>query len=386
MTSKSQSFFDKIVSTDNLIKANRKALAGKRKNTTATNFNYNLITNILILQKELVNNNYKTRPYRNKVIHEPKTRDIEAPNFRDRVVQHAIHAILSPFYENYFIPDSYACRPKRGTHSATRRVQHFIRNQTRQLYVCSIDISKFYASINHSKLKEILANKIKDEQLLSLLSIVIDSKDSGDKYDELFGPDSHFHTKGRRGIPIGNLTSQLFANIFLHEIDMYAKQQLKIRKYIRYMDDILFFATDKKELVIWKTKIINFLYDELYLTVNPRKVRIYPAKVGVSFVGFIIYPYYMRLRSSSVRRFKKRYRRQLKKMLNNKIGIKTVQMSFNAWAAHAKHAKSQALIENLYSWQDDYLFMKEVKSIYKNDHKHNKNIQLALFDDSLFLE
>lgn len=376
-----QNAFEEITSIDRLVKAHGRAMVGKRHNTKATTSNYHFMSELLILQDELQRGVYHPSPYRNRVITEPKTRHIQAPAFRDRIVHHAIHGVLNPFYERHFIPDSYACRPNRGVHMAAARVQHFLRSSEKPLYICKLDISKYYASINHDKLKQLLATKLHDPRVLSLLSSIIDSTDSGTEHDHLFAPDSYFFTKGRRGIPIGNLTSQLFANIYLHHADMYAKQQLKIPRYIRYMDDILLFHEDKAQLRIWQHAMTDFFYNELYLIVNPHKVRVYPARLGVEFVGYIIYKNSMRLRGSSVRRFKRRYRKQLKNLLADKFTIEQMEASFQAWAAHAAHASTKRLTEHLRSWKDDYLFVRAIQK-YARKHKVNqKPSQLSLFDD-----
>ena len=201
-----------------------------------------------------------------------------------------------------------------------------------------------------------LQEKIKDKDLINLLKIIIDSTDSGHEHDSLFAPESYYFIKGRRGIPIGNLTSQLFANIYLHQADIYAKQTLKIRYYIRYMDDILFFSNSKTQLHEWQQSMTEYLYEKLYLTVNPRKVRLYPTRQGVSFVGYIIQPYFLRLRSSSVRRFKKRYRRQLRAMMAGQLEPEAVAKSFASWEAHASHANSEHLVKKYKLWQYICLF------------------------------
>lgn len=378
-----KNIFSSITSLETLLIAHRRALKGKRYNKYATSFNYELISNLLKLQTELHDGTYKPLDYRKKVITEPKIRLIEAPAYRDRVVHHALHHYLSPFYEQFFIGDSYACRPGRGIHHATDRVQHFLRNGGQNLYVCQIDISKYYASINHGRLMELLQEKIQDKDLIDLLKIIIDSTDSGVEHDSLFAPDSYYFTKGRRGIPIGNLTSQLFANIYLHHADMYAKQNLKIRHYVRYMDDILFFHHDKAQLHVWQQAMTKFLYEDLYLTINPRKIRLYPTSQGVSFVGYIIYPHYLRLRSSSVRRFKKHYHKQLCAVANDCLDPDTMRKSFASWKAHAQHASSQHLVEKLESQQVDYLFVRAVKKYHR---KHcvttpKSYVQTSLFDD-----
>lgn len=375
-----QNAFENITSIDTLVNAHKKAMIGKRHNNKATTSNYHLMSELIVLQEELRSGNYKTAPYRNRIITEPKVRYIQAPEFRDRIVHHAIHCVLNPFYEHHFIRDSYACRPRRGIHGAAARIQTFLRKSQVPLYVCKLDISKYYASINHTKLKQLLAAKIDDSKLLNLLDIIIDSTDSGTEHDHLFAPDSYYHTKGPRGIPIGNLTSQLFANIYLHHADMYAKQQLKIHRYIRYMDDILIFHEDKKQLRIWQQAMTKFFYEELYLTVNPHKIRVYPARLGVDFVGYIIYPHSMRLRGSSVRRFKKHFHKQLHGLLDKTISPERLKASFRAWSAHAAHANTKRLVLNLKKLGNNYLFVYAVQKFARKKHLHGPKTQLSLFD------
>lgn len=364
---KLKNIFSSVTSLDTLLIAHKRALKGKRNNYYATGFDYNLISQLIKLQAELRGHEYNPGDYRKKIITEPKVRCIEAPAYRDRIVHHALHYFLNPFYERFFIGDSYACRLGRGIHQATARVQQFLRSGGPDLYVCQIDISKYYASVNHNRLIELLQDKIDDKPLIELLIKIIESTDSGTEHDSLFAPDSNYFTKGRRGIPIGNLTSQLFANIYLHEVDMYAKQTLKIRHYVRYMDDILFFHHDKAQLHEWQQSMQDFLYGNLYLTINPHKIRLYPTKQGVSFVGYVIYPYFLRLRGSSVRRFKKRYCKQLRALSLWKIEVEEVDKSFASWKAHASHASSKHLIEKMEILQKDCL-------------TNRRPIQLSLFE------
>jgi len=358
-------------------------MKGKRNSHQATGFDYDLMSHLLTLQSELRSGAYRPSAYRRKIITEPKVRLIEAPAYRDRIVHHALHNHLSPFYERSFITDSYACRPGRGIHHAAGRVQHFLRSGGLDLYVCQLDVSKYYASINHDRLLELLSSKIDDQALLDLLKVIIDSTDSGREHDHLFASDSYYFTKGRRGIPIGNLTSQLFANIYLDRVDAYTKQTLKIHHYVRYMDDILFFHTDKAQLHAWRRAMVEFLYQDLYLTINPRKVRIYPAKFGVSFVGYVIYPQYLRLRGSSVRRFKKRYHRQLKAVMTERLQPTRMRESFSSWKAHAAHARTKQLVLKLEAEQGDYLFVRSVRRYYRRQlAKNQPAVQLSLFDNS----
>lgn len=373
--------FDEIISIDSLLYAHKRAFRGKRNSQVATSYNYHHMSKLLEIQQELREGTYRPLPYRHKEIREPKKRSIEAPAYRDRIVQHAIHNIMSPYYERFFVPGSQACRPGKGIHYAAKLVQHFLRSK-KPLYVCQLDVSKYYPSINHDKLMELIARKVKDKRLLDLLQIIVDSTDSGTEHDALFPSDSYYHTKGRRGIPIGNLTSQLFANIYLHEVDMFAKQTLKAKYYVRYMDDILLFHEDKAQLRRWQKQMTEFLYEELYLTVHPYKVRVYPAKHGVSFVGYTIYPHYMKLRGSTVRRFKRRYYRQLRHMVEERIPPSSVQESLTAWKAHATFARSDALIKSLEAKLADYTFVRAVRRAYRRQlaRANKKKVQLSLFD------
>lgn len=294
-------------------------------------------------------------------------------------MHHAVHSVLNPFYERHFIKDSYACRPNKGSHKATDRVQQILRTSQTPLFVCKLDVSKFYASINHTRLKALLEKRIKDTPLLRLLTTIIDSTDSGHEHDHLFPADSPYHTNGRHGIPIGNLTSQLFANIYLDHADHYAKQTLKIRRYVRYMDDILFFHEDKRQLREWQQAMTEFLTTELHLTINPHKVRVYPARTGVDFVGYVIYPTYKRLRGSSVRRFKRRYRRQLRAYGHGTISRKSIEESLVSYEAHAAHARTDGLRKQLRTWLDDSVFIRAVRRAYRRSHDYPT--QLSLFDE-----
>ena len=372
--------FTQIASLESLSKAHRKALIGKRNSHSATAINYRFMSELLQIQHELVSEQYKPMDYRRRIIREPKVRMIEAPAFRDRIVHHAMHGVLSPFYERFFIRDSYACRPDKGIHRAMARVQHFLRSEPNS-YVCKIDISKYYPSVNHAKLRELLRRKIDDPRLLRLLDVIIDSSDSGDEHDYLFPSDSNYHTKGRRGIPIGNLTSQLFANIYLHEADMFAKQVLHTKFYIRYMDDILLFHQNKQVLQEWQRKLTTFLYDELYLTVNPRKVRIYPSRLGVDFVGYIMYPHSKRVRASSLRRFRRKFHRYVRGYHSGAVSQERLENMVNAWSAHVRHGGGEPLIGQIVRELESHKFIAYVQKSHRANLKRlHKPTQLSLFD------
>lgn len=311
------------------------AAKGKRYRTYAAYFNYNRLENLLILQEELRSMAYQPKPHRRFIIEDPKKRLIDAPHFRDRIVHHAICKILTEVYEPCWIYDSYACREGKGGHAAQKRMQHFVRWQSsRPLYVLHIDISKYYASVNHEVMKRILRKKLHDPILLSALDTVINYYQSGNEHDHLFRPDAPYHTRGARGIPIGNLTSQIFGNIYLHEVDVYIKRALKVKRYIRYMDDLVLVHDNKQQLREWQQQITRFLHDELCLTVHPRKTRLFPAHLGVEFVGYVTWRHKIRVRSSSLKHIKKRWKHMLRQYQKGLITKEDLRIVFYSWVAH----------------------------------------------------
>ena len=329
------------------------ASKGKRYRTYAAFFNYNRLENLLMLQEELRSMDYQPKPHRRFIIEDPKKRLIDAPHFRDRIVHHSVCSVLNAVYEPCWIYDSFACREGKGGHAAQKRMQHFVRWQTdKPLYVLHVDISKYYASINHGELKRILRKKLTDPVLLNTLDTIIDYYQSGSDHDHLFAPDAPYHTRGPRGVPIGNLTSQIFGNVYLHEADVYIKRTLKVKRYIRYMDDMLLVHDNKAQLHQWKEQITAFLRDELCLTVHPRKTRLFPAHRGVEFVGYVIWRHKIRVRSSSLKLIKKRWRRMLKQYQKGYLTKEDLRTVFYSWVAHTSHASprlSNKFIRKLYS-------------------------------------
>lgn len=346
-----------FTSLDALERAFHGAAKGKRYRTYSASFNYCRLEGLIELQHQLRTNSYQPKPHKRFVVADPKKRLIAAPHFRDRIVHHAVCAVLKVAYEPCFIHDSYACRAHKGSHAALRRLQHFIRHQTDQpLYALHIDISKYYASVNHAVLKRLLRKKINDPLLLQVLDTIIDHYQSGSEHDHLFASDSPYHTQGRRGIPIGNLTSQIFGNIYLHEVDFFVKRILKVRRYLRYMDDLILIHDDKQQLHRWKEQITDFARDKLCLTVHPRKTRLMPTKSGVEFVGYVVWRHRVRIRSSTVKLIKRRWQHLLRQYQNNSISSDELSQTFYAWVAHFKHAsprQANKLILKLYSQYAD---------------------------------
>ncbi len=235
-----KNLFDKVCSYETLYNSYLKARRGKTELAEVLKFSYNLEDELSKLQDELKNQTFKTGKYRHFVIFEPKERKISALPFRDRVVHHAIHFVIEPIFEKKFIYDSYACRKMKGTHAGADRIQKFIQKTGENYYVLKCDVSKYFPSINHKILKKCIRKKIADKKLLWLLDNIVDST--------------------KEGIPIGNLTSQLFANIYLNELDEFVKYDLKIKYYIRYMDDFIILHESKQHLNKLRKDIKFFLF------------------------------------------------------------------------------------------------------------------------------
>jgi retron-type reverse transcriptase len=263
------------------------------------------------------------------MVTEPKKRIISAVPFRDRVTQHAINHIIEPLYDKRFYYHSYACRKGKGTHNASDTLYKWVRNLSfdddAPLYALKADIKSYFASIDHSRLKAVLRRTIKDDDTLWLLDLIIDSG-----------------SETARGIPVGNLTSQLFANIYLDVLDKYIKQTLHVKYYIRYMDDFIILSHDKQELWRLLREIEAFLYNEMDLLLNP-KTAILCAKNGVDFCGYRHFKDHRRVRKRSVRNM----RNKVRAFHNQKIDKVTFDRSFQSWTGHIGHADAFRLRERM---------------------------------------
>jgi retron-type reverse transcriptase len=233
---------------------------------------------------------YRHHVYRQFIIHDSKQRQIHKATVADRIVHQAIVSAIEPLFEKRFIYDSYSCRAGKGTHAGVRRLQTFLRqascNNTKKTYVLKCDVRKFFASIDHETLLRLIARHIDNDTTLELIRTIVLS---------------HGAEKGK-GIPLGNITSQLFANIYLHEFDWFMKQQLGIKQYIRYCDDFGVVSTEKAYLQSLIDPIHTFLRTELQLDLHPTKVTIRPWHQGVDFLGYVLRPYTTTLRVKARRR------------------------------------------------------------------------------------
>lgn len=338
-----RNLYPKVYSFENLYRSFRKARkGGKRKKQEVAAFEYHLEKELWRLHHELKTKTYTPGPYRNFYIYERKRRKISAAPFRDRIVHHAIYNVMEPIFEPRFIYDSYACRTGKGTHRAADRAQLFAR---RCRYVLKCDIKQFFPSIDHAILKSILSRWIWDEDMMWLVDVILQSGvgilDS--EYEvEWFPGDDLLSPLRPRGLPIGNLTSQFWANVYLNELDQFVKRQLRCRCYVRYADDFLLFHDDKTVLHQWRWEIQDFLV-RLRLKLHANKSVVFPTRVGFDFVGYRIFPFYRRLRKDNVRRFARKLRRLRDAYHRGEKSLDEIHHSIQSWIAHASHANTYRL-------------------------------------------
>lgn len=253
------------------------------------------MTNTIKLHLDLKKFEYKHSLYEAFNISDPKPRNIHKAQVRDRLLHHALYNILQPFFDRTFISDSYSCRIGKGTHRAINRFKYFAnkvsRNSTRTCWVLKCDIRKFFASIDHEIMIGILKTYIPDEKIINVLKIIIDSFQTSPKWD----------IRGR-GLPLGNLTSQLLVNIFMNEFDQYVKHKLKVKYYMRYADDFVFLSEDKNYLENILSKVSEFLENNLKLSLHPDKVFIKTLATGVDFLGWVNFSHHRVLRTATKRR------------------------------------------------------------------------------------
>ncbi len=345
---KINNIYTEIISKENLYRSACMASKGRRYRDTTADFNFHLEEEVEKLHRELADKTYHHGKYRTFTIYDPKERNIAAAPFRDRVVHHAVHDVIEPIIDKTFIYDSYACRKDKGTHKAVDRAQSFLRANRFCLHG---DIKKYFPSIDRGALSGMLAKRIMDKDLLWLLGEIMDSASA-------ISP-----AGGRgKGLPIGNLTSQFFANLYLNELDYFVKFDLRSRYYLRYMDDFLIFGNDKEKLVEAKIKVKDFLKNKLELQMHEGKSQIYRTKSGIKFLGFRIYKDYRRLASDNVRRFKKRIMKFGYLLERGQISIEQIRDSARCWAAHSRYANTRSLrlgmlkeFAGKYGWSGDLL-------------------------------
>lgn len=338
--------FDRLVEFDNLYLAFHKALLGKKQRTDCADFAFLQEEELFRLQADLMNKQYRPGGYRTFFVYEKKTRMISAAPFRDRVVHHALCNILEPLFEPGFIFDSYANRKCKGVHAAVKRCSHYAAQFT---YVLKCDIRKYFASIDHQILKNLIRCRIKDRDVLWLADRIIDGSNEQEfclcyfPGDNLFTP-----LDRRRGLPIGNQTSQFFANVYLNPLDHFVKEDLRCPGYIRYVDDFIVFGRSKKELWEWG-KAIKSLLLRYRLIIHPNKFQVMPVRCGFAFLGYRIFPYHRILPKENILRFRRRLEKMKHEYEKGAIDLQTIRLSISGWLGHAIQADSFRVRRKIFS-------------------------------------
>lgn len=329
-----------IACFQNLLAAAHKARRGKRFQPNVARFNVELEPNLFAIRAELEAGIYRPGAYKSFHIRDPKPRMISAAPYRDRVVHHALCTVIAPILEKAMIADSYANRKGKGTHPAVERYRQYCR---RYPYVLKCDIKKFFPSIDHEILKNELRRKIGCARTMRLCEIIIDNSNPQEPHIAWFSGDDLFSPLARRrGLPIGNLTSQLWGNFYLNGLDHFVKEQLRCKAYVRYVDDFVIFGHSKAELQEVKGQIERFL-QAYRLLLHPGKSRVYRTGEGVTFLGYRIFPGFTLLPSVNVRRFRRRVRRKLKEFHSSKINAQAFTASLRGWEGHALRADTWRL-------------------------------------------
>ncbi len=341
MPKRFNNLFPQIASFANLFAAWEAARRGKRRRSDVAAFEAHLETNLLRLERQLRDGSYRPGRYRSFYIREPKRRKISAAPFRDRVLHHALARVIGPIFEARFSSASYACRVGKGTHRAANHAQRLLR---RYRYVLKADIAQFFPSIDHEVLTTLLARHIACRPTLELCRRIMASGDGilASEYTiQYFPGDDLFAALRPRGLPIGNLTSQFWANVYLNGLDTLLQRELRL-PHVRYCDDILVFA-DSKPALHEALAALGERAAQLRLTLHPKKTRIYAADEGVEFVGYRLFREYRRLRRSNVRLFARRLRRQQRAYRAGRLAPERLRASLRSWIAHASHADTYRL-------------------------------------------
>ncbi len=334
-----------LVSFPNLLHAAYRAQRGKRFRPATAKFHYHLEQELWTLHGELKDRTYRPGPYRTFKIHEPKERIISAAPYRDRVVHHALCNLLEPIFERRFLSDSNACRQGKGTHAAVRRC---LQHERHHRYALKADVRKFFPSLDHELLKAQLARVIKDPHVLWLVGLLIDHSNPQEDVQDWFpGDDLFTPASRRRGLPLGNQTSQFFANVYLDALDHFVTDRLGLGAYLRYVDDFVIFHDDRRRLAEAREQVSAFLA-ELRLTLHPNKSVVFPTRQGLPFLGYRVWRSHLGLVKANVFRFRRRLRRLQNHYAAQQITAEEVQMRLAGWIGHASQADTFLLRERLF--------------------------------------
>lgn len=334
---RAKNLFSQVTAFDNLYRGFAGASHGKRHRREVREFEYHLETRLWEIRSELDRGEYHWGAFHRFWIQDPKRRQIRAAPFRDRVVHHTIFNVLDPIFRRSFIADSYACIPGRGTHLAVERYRSFVRARGAEGYRVQGDIKSYFASVDHDVLLRLLGRRVGDPRLLDLLATLV----------------AHGGESPGRGMPIGNLTSQLFANVYLDAFDHFVKETLRVRHYIRYMDDFLLLVADRREARERLAEVRAFLAERLRLELNPRRVIIAPLREPCDLLGYAHHgDGRARVRHRSVRRLWRRLPALQRRADSGQLDRRRARASVASWFGLAKHAHAYRLSRSIFLRRD----------------------------------
>ncbi len=337
--------FTELVSWPNLLQAYKRAAAGKRGHASAAAFEFRLADNLLALGDELAGCRYQPLPYTHFEIHEPKRRLISAAAFRDRVVHHALCQTVEPRFERVFLPESYANRVGKGTHAAVDALERAA--QTFR-WVLRADIRQHFASIDHLLLRQALAQHIAEPDVMALIDTILASGDSIHDAAEQgvpwisFPGDDLLAACRPRGLPIGNLTSQFWSNVFLHPVDLMVRRELGCKGYVRYVDDFALFSNNKAELWAWKAALRERLAT-LRLALHEHSLQVAPTASGIPWLGFVVYPTHRRVKARKVRHSTRRLQGLYGAWRDGRISFGEFDAAVQGWVNHVRFADTWGL-------------------------------------------
>jgi len=328
--------YSKICDLQNIYSAYLKARSCKRYKHEILKYTKDLENQLILINKELHDKTYKHGKYYEFIVNDSKKRVIQVAPFKDRIIHHSLCNIIEPIFDKKFIYDSYACRKEKGSHKAINRLRKFIRSikdrnnfeNYEGIYYLKCDIVKYFNSINRDILFRLIIKSIKDQSTLWLIEKIINSYTSG--------------------LPIGNLTSQLFANIYLHELDFFVKNKLRCKYYIRYMDDFIILDVDKQKLKNNYLLIKEFVYNELKLKIDDQKTILSLANLGITFLGFQIFPYILLLKINTIKRFVKKTKKQMSHFQTKKEKLICLSNKFVNWRSYYKHGDAYGFAKRLF--------------------------------------
>ncbi len=348
--------FDKIADLEHLFWSWKEFRQGKGSRTDVLEFEMELEPHIFRLHRELQSMTYRHDPYTGFFITDPKRRHVHKATVRDRILHHATFSILNPIYEPTFIASSFSCRIGKGSHKGVDMVSRMLlkvsRNNTLPCYALKCDVRKFFDSIDHEILFIILSKRIRDKKALWLIRELIDSYEAkGAEPRERERERESSGASRRKGIPIGNLTSQLFANVYMNEFDQFIKHTLKVTWYARYTDDFVIISRDKEYLEQLLKPIQDFLYDHLHLSLHPHKIAIRKYSHGIDFLGYVVLPYHRLVRKRTWQRMLRKFKAKVRECKEGKINEEKVNQSLQSYLGILSHANAHTLEENLKNQQ-----------------------------------